>query len=89
MSIEEKYFPDQENCFLQSGKKFLAGRKLMHVEMLKYKRRMTGHKIDGAIGELSSTGNENVICYFECILFPSLLSVPLIAIDQQGKPSPF
>ena len=50
---------------------------------------MTGHKIDDAIGELSSTGNENVICHFECILFPSLRSVPLIAIDQQRKPSPF
>ena len=89
MSIDEKYLPDQENCFLQSGKKFLAGRKLMHVEMLKYKRTMTGLKIDDAIGELSSTGNENVTCHFECILFPSLRSVPLIAIDQQHKPSPF
>ena len=57
--------------------------------MLKYKRRMTWLKIDDAIGELSSTGNENIICHFECILFPSLPSVPLIAIDQKHKPSPF
>ena len=36
---------------------------------------MTGHKIDYAIGELSSTGNENVICHFECVLLRSLPSV--------------
>ena len=47
---------------------------------------MTGHKIDYAIGELSSTGNENVIHHFECVLLHSLPSVPLIAVDQQHKP---
>ena len=78
MSIDEKCLPDQESYFLQSGKKFLAGRKLMPVEMLKYKRRMTGHKIDDAIGELNSTGNEDVIRHSECVLLCSLPSVPSI-----------
>ena len=31
--------------------------------------RKTGDKINDAIGELSSTGNENVIPHFECVLF--------------------
>ena len=39
MSIDEKYLPDQESCFLQSGKKFLAGRKLIYEEIRKYKKK--------------------------------------------------
>ena len=42
MSIDKKYLPNQENYFLQSGKQLLvftqAGRKLMHVEIPKYKK---------------------------------------------------
>ena len=50
---------------------------------------MTGHKIDDTIGELSSTGNENVIHHFEGVFSHSLPSVPSIAVDQQHKPFPF
>ena len=39
MSIDEKYLPNQESYFLQSGKQLLvfkqAGRKIMHVEIRK------------------------------------------------------
>ena len=39
MSIDEKYLPDQESFFLQSGKQLLvfkqAGRKIMHIEICK------------------------------------------------------
>ena len=42
--------------------------------------------MDDTIGELSSTGNENIINHFKCILSRSLPSVPSIAFDQQHKP---
>ena len=44
MSNDEKYLPDQESYFLQSGKELLAfkqvGRKIMHVEIRKYYKRL-------------------------------------------------
>ena len=49
MSIDKKYLSDLDSCFVQSGKKFLAGRKLMHVKMCKYTRRRTGHKRGGGV----------------------------------------
>ena len=47
-----------------------------------------GDKINDAIGELTSTGNENVIRHSECVLLHLLPSVPLIALimNQQHKP---
>ena len=51
-------------------------------------RRKTGDKLDDAVGELSSTGNENVIHHFECVLLYLLPCVPSIAFNQQHKPFP-
>ena len=82
MPIDEKYLPDQ--LFSTVWKVVL-----MHIEICKYKKRTTGHKLDDTIGELSSTGNENNIRHLECILLRSLPSVPSIAVDQQHKPFPF
>ena len=49
MSIDVKYLPDQESYFLQSGKQLLmfkqADRKLMQVEIRKYKRFLSKEEL--------------------------------------------
>ena len=55
----------------------------MHVNIRKYKRA-TGHKINDAIGNLSSTGNENVIRHFECVILHSLPIACIAGVKRGG-----
>ena len=75
-----------KNSFLEH--RVCTGAFILKIRFHLALHRKTGDKIDDAIGELSSTGNENVIHHFECILLHLLLCVPLIAFDQQHKPFP-
>lgn len=47
----------------------------MHVEIRKYKKRTTGHKIDDTVGELSNTGNEMLFAILNAFFLRSLLSI--------------